>query len=206
MSVQVITDDKHATTMTRNTIGTMDRNRSLFGSITVACTPQPCHTTALLFNAMVISTEFNGREPYRVAVRVFDTLLSDQIARSDSLNTTAGVFAGLGGVVTTLAGIVTGLDQKGFGKFGVAIAGLSVVLAVIALIVNRPGREPKELNALLRQILDTADTELTEDVLLETDALAAIRNDFRLRAKSFWVIAAATSLAVAIILLVVGML
>jgi hypothetical protein len=155
---------------------------------------------------MVISSATDGREPYRVAVRVFDTLLSDQIARSDSLNTTAGVFAGLGGVVTTLAGIVTGLVQKGFGQFGVAMAGLSVVLAVIALIVNRPGREPKELHALLRQILDTEDTELTEDVLLETDALAAIRNDFRLRAKSGWVIVAATSLAVAIILLVLGML
>ena len=108
--------------------------------------------------------------------------------------------------MTTLAGIVTGLVQKGFGQFGVAMAGLSVVLAVIALIVNRPGREPKELHALLRQILDTENTELTEDVLLETDALAAIRNDFRLRAKSGWVIVAATSLAVAIILLVLGML
>jgi hypothetical protein len=155
---------------------------------------------------MVISLESDGREPYRVAVRVFDTLLSDQISRSESLNTSAGVFAGLGGVVTTLAGIVSGLDQKAFGKFGVSMAGLSVVLAVIALIVKRPGREPKEVHALLRRILDTADTTLTEDVLLETDAQAAVRNDLRLRLKSIWVVAAATSLAVAIILLVVGML
>jgi hypothetical protein len=168
---------------------------------------KPCHAYSLLSNAMVISrTATDGREPYRVAARVFDTLLSDQIARSDSLNTTAGVFAGLGGVVTTLAGIVSGLDLKIVGKCGVAMAGLSVVLAVIALIVKRPGREPKELPALLRQILESADTTLTEDVLLETDAQAASRNDSRLRVKSVWVFAAATSLAVAIILLVVGML
>ena len=71
----------------------------------------------------------DGSQPYRVAGRVVNTLLSDQIARADSLNTTAGVFAGLGGVVTTLAGIVTGLDTKVVGKCGVALAGLSVVLA-----------------------------------------------------------------------------
>jgi hypothetical protein len=86
------------------------------------------------------------------------------------------------------------------------MAGLSVVLAVIALVLKRPGREPKELPVLLRRILETADITVTEDVLLGTDAEAATRNDSRLRVKSAWVFAAATSLAVAIILLVVGML
>jgi hypothetical protein len=148
----------------------------------------------------------DGREPYRVAVRVVNTLLSDQIARSDSLNTTAGVFAGLGGVVTTLAGIVNGLDAKVVGKIGVALAGLSVVLAVVALIWRRPGREPKQLEALLSLINVTFDTTVTEDVLLEADAKAATRNDSRLRGKTVWVVLAATSLAVAIILLVIGML
>jgi hypothetical protein len=108
---------------------------------------------------------------------------------------TSTVFAGLGGVVTTLAGIVTGLDQKLVGKSGVALAGLSVVQAVVARIVKRPGREPKELTSLLRQILDTADTTQAEDVLLETDAQAAARNDTRLRVKSIWVFTAASTLA-----------
>jgi hypothetical protein len=148
----------------------------------------------------------DDREPYRIAMRVFDTLLSDQIARADSVNTTAGVFAGLGGVATTLAGIVAGLDAKIVGKCGVALAGLSVVLAVVALITKRPGREPKELSALLRQMLETGDTTLTEDVLLEMDDQAAARNDARLRVKTVWVVLAAVSLALAIILLVAGTL
>ena len=145
------------------------------------------------------------REPFRIAARVFDTLLSDQISRSDSLNATAGVFAGLGGVVTTLAGIVNGLDVKLVGKAGVSLAGATVVLAVIALIVRRPGREPVELDRLLHRIVRTADTALTEDVLLEADVQAAARNEKRLRSKTWWVVSAAVSLALAIVMLVVGM-
>ena len=57
-----------------------------------------------------------------------------------------------------------------------ALAGLSVVLAVVALIVKRPGREPEELTSLLRQILDTADTIQAEDVLLETAGCSAKRH------------------------------
>ena len=151
------------------------------------------------------ATEPVDREPFRIAARVFDTLLSDQISRADSLNTTAGVFAGLGGVVTTLAGIVTGLDAKFAGKAGLCLAGASVVLAVIALIVRRPGREPIELDRLLHRILNTADTTLTEDVLLEADAQAADRNEKRLRDKTWWVVLSALSLAVAIVMLVAGM-
>ena len=145
------------------------------------------------------------REPFRIAARVFDTLLSDQISRSDSLNATAGVFAGLGGVVTTLAGIVNGLDVKLVGKAGVSLAGATVVLAVIALIVRRPGREPVELDRLLHRIVRTADTALTEVVLLEADVQAAARNEKRLRSKTWWVVSAAVSLALAIVMLVVGM-
>ncbi len=148
----------------------------------------------------------DGNEPMRIAGRVVSTLLSEQIARADSLNTTAGVFAGLGGVVTTLAGIVAGLDAKADGKFGVSLAGLSVVLAVIALIWRRPGREPKQLEGLLSLIMATLDTTVTEIVLLETDAQAARRNDSRLRGKTIWVVSAATSLAAAMILLVIGMI
>ncbi len=145
------------------------------------------------------------REPFRIAAGVFDTLLSDQISRADSLNATAGVFAGLGGVVTTLAGIVVGLDAKPVGKVGVCLAGLSVVLAVVALMTKRPGREPVELEQLLHRIVNTADTTITEDVLLEADAQAATRNEGRLRSKDLCVGWAATSLALAIVLLVTGM-
>jgi len=145
------------------------------------------------------------RGPFQIAARVFGTLLSDQIARADSLNTTAGVFAGLGGVVTTLAGIVPGLDTKFAGRTGLCFAGVSVVLAVVALIARRPGREPVELERLLHRILNTADTTVTEDVLLETDAQAAKRNEKRLRSKTWWVVLSALSLAVAIVLLVTGM-
>ncbi len=151
------------------------------------------------------ATEPVDREPFRIAARVFDTLLSDQISRADSLNTTAGVFAGLGGVVTTLAGIVVGLDGKPVGKVGVCFAGLSVVLAVVALMTKRPGREPVELEQLLHRIVNTADTTITEDVLLEADVQAAARNEGRLRSKDRCVGWAATSLALAIILLVTGM-
>jgi len=147
-----------------------------------------------------------GRESYKIAVGVANSLLSNQIARADSLNAIAGVFAGLGGVVTTLAGIVIGLDEKIVGKCGESLAGLSVVFAVIALIAKRPGREPKELRLLLHEILNTSNPFLIEDVLLETDAQAATRNDMRLRVKTVWVVMAATSLALAIILLVIGML
>lgn len=105
-------------------------------------------------------------------------------SRAESLNAAAGVFAGLGGVVTTLARIVTGLDVELVGRAGVSLAGVSVVLAVVALITRRPGREPIELDRLLHRILNIADTTLTEDVLLEADAQATARNERRLRAKT----------------------
>jgi hypothetical protein len=168
--------------------------------------PDSCDMNCVCFEAMTDQPgDAPEREPYRVAAKVFDTLLTDQISRADSLNATAGVFAGLGGVVTTLAGIVTGLDAEAVGKAGVSLAGASVVLAVVALITRRPGREPIELDRLLHRILNTGDTTLTEDVLLEADASAAARNETRLRAKTRWVVLAASSLAVAIILLVAGM-
>jgi hypothetical protein len=160
-----------------------------------------------MFVAMSTSVSGDvGRESYRIAVGVVNSLLSDQIARADLLNGIAGVFAGLGGVVTTLAGIVIGLDEKIVGKCGESLAGLSVVFAVIALFVKRPGREPRDLRSLVHEILSTNSPSLIEDVLLETDAQAATRNDARLRVKTVWVVLAAMSLALAISLLVVGML
>ena len=83
-----------------------------------------------------------------------------------------------------MAGIVTGLDVELVGKAGVSLAGVSVVLAVVALIMRRPGRESIELDRLLHRILNTADTTLTEDVLLEADAQATARNERLLRAKT----------------------
>ena len=148
--------------------------------------------------------EFSDREPFKIAARVFTTLLSDQESRANSLNATAGVFAGLGGVVTTLAGIVVGLDAQITGKLGVSFAGASVVLAVVALIMRMPGRDPVEPDLLLYRIMNTPDTVLTEDVLLEADALAAVFGEKRLKIKTTWVRSAAVSLALAIVMLVAG--
>lgn len=88
------------------------------------------------------------------------------MGRADSLNASAGVLAGLGGVVTTLAGTVTHLINRNVGRAGIAAAGLSVVLAVVGLMWRRPGREPIDLDTLLDRILHTGDVTLTEDVLL----------------------------------------
>ena len=103
-----------------------------------------------------------------------------------------------------MAGIVTGLDTKSVGKIGEILAGLSVVIAVVALIMRRPGREPVELDRLLQRNVNTAET-LTENVLLEADAKAASRNERRLRAKTKWVVTAPVSLALTIVMLVAGM-
>lgn len=151
-------------------------------------------------------TGADGREAHRIATKVFDTLLLDQITRGDSLNASAGVLAGLGGVVTTLAGVVPHLTTKNLGRLGVAGAGLSVVLAVVALILRRPGREPRQPQELLAEILASDDAQLTEDVLLRADVAAAERNDARLRHKAQWVVGAASTLAASVLLLVTGMI
>ena len=148
----------------------------------------------------------DGREAHRIATSVFDTLLSDQISRGDSLNATAGVLAGLSGVVTTLAGVVPNLTTRVVGKLGVTTAGLSVVFAVVALVLRRPGREPRRPQELLNEILNSEDAQLTEDVLLRADVAAAERNEKRLRQKAQWVVIAAILLAAAVLLLVTGMI
>jgi hypothetical protein len=71
------------------------------------------------------------RAQYRIAQQVFSTLLSDQISRAESLNATAGVLAGLGGVITTLASVVPHLLHRNLGLAGISVAGCSVVLAVV---------------------------------------------------------------------------
>jgi hypothetical protein len=144
------------------------------------------------------------REKYRIAQDVFSTLLEDQISRSDSLNSTAGVLAGLGGVVTTLAAVVPNLTQRNVGLAGIALAALSVVLAVYGLLTRRPGREPVELDLLLDRILGTGDVTLTEDVLLRADVEAAKRNDLRLKVKSRWITGAASTLAAGVVVIVIA--
>jgi hypothetical protein len=146
------------------------------------------------------------REKFRIAQEVFSTLLEDQISRSDSLNSTAGVLAGLGGVVTTLAAVVPHLTQRNIGLAGIAAAALSVVLAVLGLLTRRPGREPVELDFLLDRILGTEDVTLTEDVLLRADVDAAKRNDRRLKVKSRWITAAASTLATGVVVIVVAII
>jgi hypothetical protein len=127
--------------------------------------------------------------------RVFTTLLQDQISRSDSLNGTAGVLAGLGGVVTTLAGVVPKPSHYKLGLAGISAAGLSVVLAKVGLLMSHPGREPVQLDSLLDRILHTGDTTPTEGVLLYADVAAAKRNDRRLKVKGFSVTLSAMSFA-----------
>jgi hypothetical protein len=111
---------------------------------------------------------------HQIAKDVFTTLLADQADRSESLNADTGVMAGLGGVVTTLAGLDPGLGRHDVGLAGAAAPGVSVVLAVIGLMTRRPGREPIGLPALLDRILHTPDVALTEDVLLNMDVAAAV--------------------------------
>jgi hypothetical protein len=148
----------------------------------------------------------DDRRRYDIACKVFTTLLDDQIARSDSLNSVAGVLAGLGGVVTTLAGIVTHLTQPQVGLAGIAAAGASVTLAVMGLMWWRPGREPTDPARLLDRILHTGDVTLTEDVLLYADVAAALRNDLRLRHKTWWTVSSALLLAGGIVLIVIAIL
>jgi hypothetical protein len=178
---------------------------SLFGDIEGRLpTVSPAPVTMQDMSAA--ETAGDDRRQYEIAAKVFDTLLADQIGRSDSLNASAGVFAGLGGVVVTLAGIVPGLVERFLGKAGIAAAGLSVIGGVGGLIWWRPGREPRDLQELLERILNTGDITLTEDVLLEADVQAAIRNDRRLKNKAFWVVGSAGALALAVLLLVAGII
>jgi hypothetical protein len=146
------------------------------------------------------------RAQYRIAQQVFSTLLSDQIARAESLNATAGVLAGLGGVVTTLASVVPHLLHRSLGLAGISVAGCSVVLAVVGLLTRRPGREPVELDLLLNRILGTADVTLTEDVLLRADVDATKRNDVRLTTKSRWITSAAIALASGVVVIVAAII
>ena len=134
------------------------------------------------------------------------TLLADQVGRAESLNATDSAIAGLGGVVTTLAGLVPSLTRHQVGLAGVAAAGISVVAAVVGLMVRRPGRDPVEPGPLLEHILHTDDVALIEEVLLYADVAAATRNDGRLRAKSRWTMTAAGALAAAMILIVVAII
>jgi hypothetical protein len=83
-------------------------------------------------------------------------------------------------------------------------AGLSAVLAVAVLLIQRPGRQPVGLDVFIDRILGTGDVELTEDVLLTVDLGAATRNGNRLRIKGVLVILSALALAVAVVALVVG--
>ena len=153
-----------------------------------------------------MSWESDGQQDlhrrHQIAKGVFTTLLADQVGRSESLNATNGVLAGLGGVVTTLAGLVSSLAAHDIGRAGIAAAGFSVVLAVGGLITRRPGREPIDPDALLDRILHTGDVTLTEDVLLYMDVAAARRNEWRLRWKARWTFGAAIALAGAVCLIV----
>lgn len=142
----------------------------------------------------------------RIAQDVVSTLLADQLSRGESLNAAASTLAGLAGIVTTLAGIVPTLTNHPVGLAGIASAGLSAVLAVVALATRRPGREPVDIGALVDEIVGTDDVTLTEDVLLYTDVAAARRNDGRLRRRGVLVLLAAFSLAVAVVLLVATMI
>lgn len=108
----------------------------------------------------------------------------------------------MGGVVVTLAAIVPKLTGNGWGVSGISLAGLSVVIAVVGLLVRRPGREPKDPEGLVRQIIATEDASLTEDVLLYFDVGAAGRNERRLKWKGVFAISATTSIAAGVVLIV----
>lgn len=151
-------------------------------------------------------SDSDGRRRHLIAQDVVSTLLVDQLSRSDSLNSASGALAGLAGVVTTLAGIVPKLTSQSVGLAGISAAGLSAVLAVIALTTRRPGREPVDIDSLVKRILDTEDVSLTLEVLLIADAVAAKRNDQRLRVKGALVTLAASALALAVILIVATMM
>ncbi len=148
----------------------------------------------------------DSQQRYEIAQAAILSLLADQLSRSDSLNSASGALAGLAGVETTLAGIVPGLTVQSVGLAGISAAGLSAVLAVVALATRRPGREPVDIDHLLERILDTVDVGRTLDVLLFADVAAAKRNDKRLRAKGALVILAAFALALAVILIVTTMI
>lgn len=146
------------------------------------------------------------RRRHEIARDVVATLLADQLSRSESLSSASGALAGLAGVVTTLAGIAPRITGHRVGLAGTAAAGLSAVLAVVALATRRPGREPVDIDLLVSRILDTKDVSLTEDVLLYADAAAAQRNDRRLRTKGALVILAASALAGAVALIVAAIM
>ena len=148
----------------------------------------------------------DSQQRYEIAQAAILSLLADQLSRSDSLNSASGALAGLAGVETTLAGIVPGLTVQSVGLAGISAAGLSAVLAVVALATRRPGREPVDIDHPLERILDTVDVGRTLDVLLFADVAAAKRNDKRLRAKGALVILAAFALALAVILIVTTMI
>jgi hypothetical protein len=139
-----------------------------------------------------------SRRRHDIVKEVFTALLADQVGRAESLNGVNAVIAGLGGVVTTLAGLVASLALHDLGLAGVAGAGSSVIFAVIGLMVRRPGREPIDLDGLVYRMLHTDDVALTEDVLLYADLEAIKQNDRRLRLKARWTMAAAVTLAAAV--------
>lgn len=151
------------------------------------------------------ASDLDDRKRHQIAQGVVSTVLADQLSRSDSLNSASSALAGLAGVVTTLAGIVPKLTGHSVGLAGISAAGLSAVLAVIALTTRRPGREPVDVELLVNRIIGTQDVSLTMDVLLVTDAAAARRNDKRLRVKGALVTLAASALALAVILIVATM-
>lgn len=153
---------------------------------------------------MVLETQPTGspRRQFAIAKEVFTTLLADQVAQSESLNSVAGALAGLAGVTTTLAGLLPSLTRHDLGRAGMAAAGLTVGLAVVGLLWRRPGREPVDGDLLLYRILHTSDLTTIEDGLLYSDVAAAKRNDRYLKGKGRWVFSAALSLAGAVALIV----
>ena len=81
-----------------------------------------------------------------------------------------------------------------------------MVLAVIGLMVRRPGREPVDLDVLLDRILHTDDVSQTEDVLLYADVETAKRNDSRLKTKAAWTAAAASALTATVAVIVIAII
>lgn len=141
--------------------------------------------------------------PQELAEETVNTVLTDQIARGESLHSGAGILGGLAGVITTLAGMSSTLPHRFLGQVGLIAAGTSAVLAVSVLLVPRPGRQPRDLPGFVNEIL-AGTGGVAERFVLTVGMVAAAKNDRQLRWKGLLIVVSAVALTVAVSALVGG--
>lgn len=140
-----------------------------------------------------------------LAAGVLSTTLGDQVGHSDSLNSVAGVLAGLAGVIATLAGMSTLATHHDLGLAGLAAAAGSGVVSVVALLWPRAGREQRFVRQLV-EYLNEKNVELGQDLLASLAIGAISRNELRIRCKAMLVGGSAILLASAIGLIAAAIL